>query len=221
MNALAPLTDSETVLKDLRDTYLFDGRETGQLQAREVEITLGRLAAPKGVAGAARPLNQIHAEVAKAFGQDRTVWVALRDARERAVAIQTLVSERAGTRGSFDVKPLVQCLDSLLEVCEGALGSSTTPAGAGTASGDISGVSQQDGTALLLRSDIRTRDEAVRALDLVCDFLERHEPSNPAPLFIRRAQRLMTKTFVEIVKDLIPDSLANLEKLAGLEKEKK
>ena len=82
-------------------------------------------------------------------------------------------------------------------------------------------MSQQDGTALLLRSDIRTRDEAVRALDLVCDFLERHEPSNPAPLFIRRAQRLMTKTFVEIVKDLIPDSLANLEKLAGLEKEKK
>jgi type VI secretion system protein ImpA len=42
-----------------------------------------------------------------------------------------------------------------------------------------------------------------------------HEPSNPAPLFIRRAQRLMRKDFVEIVKDLIPDSLSNLERLAG------
>jgi type VI secretion system protein ImpA len=52
-------------------------------------------------------------------------------------------------------------------------------------------------------------------LDLVCAYLERHEPSNPAPLFIRRAQRLMQKNFVEIVRDLMPDSLSSLEKLAG------
>ena len=63
-------------------------------------------------------------------------------------------------------------------------------------------------------------DLVVRMLDLVCGYLERHEPSNPAPLFIRRAQRLMTKNFVDIVRDLLPDSLSNLEKLAG-ELEKK
>ena len=62
---------------------------------------------------------------------------------------------------------------------------------------------------------ISTREEAVRILDLVCSYLERHEPSNPAPLLIRRAQRLMTKNFVEIVRDLMPDSLSNLERLAG------
>jgi type VI secretion system protein ImpA len=45
--------------------------------------------------------------------------------------------------------------------------------------------------------------------------MERHEPSNPAPLFIRRAQRLIQMNFVEIVKDLMPDSLGQLEKLAG------
>ena len=57
-------------------------------------------------------------------------------------------------------------------------------------------------------------------LDLVCSYLERHEPSNPAPLFIRRAQRLIKKNFVEIVRDLMPDSLSQLERLAG-ELEKK
>ena len=67
----------------------------------------------------------------------------------------------------------------------------------------------------MIAGEIRSREDAVRALDLVCRYLERHEPSNPAPLFIRRAQRLMTKNFLEIVKDLLPDSLSNLEQLAG------
>ena len=46
-------------------------------------------------------------------------------------------------------------------------------------------------------------------------FNVKHEPSNPAPLFIRRAQRLIKKSFLEIVRDLMPDSLSQLEKLAG------
>ena len=46
-------------------------------------------------------------------------------------------------------------------------------------------------------------------------------PATRRRYFIRRAQRLMTKNFVEIVKDLIPDSLSNLEKLAGEAVEKK
>ncbi|PYN25436.1 MAG: hypothetical protein DMD99_08315 [Candidatus Rokuibacteriota bacterium] len=55
----------------------------------------------------------------------------------------------------------------------------------------------------------------MQMLELVCRYMERHEPSNPAPLFIRRAQRLIQMNFVEIVKDLMPDSLGQLEKLAG------
>jgi len=66
-----------------------------------------------------------------------------------------------------------------------------------------------------MAGELRTRDDAVQLLELVCNFLERTEPSNPAPLFIRRAQRLIKKSFLEIVRDLMPDSLSQLEKLAG------
>jgi type VI secretion system protein ImpA len=62
---------------------------------------------------------------------------------------------------------------------------------------------------------VRTRADALRVLDGVCVYLERNEPSNPAPLFIRRAQRLMSKSFVEIVEELLPDSISNLERVAG------
>ena len=54
-------------------------------------------------------------------------------------------------------------------------------------------------------------------LDNVCRYIEQAEPSNPAPLLIRRAQRLMSRSFVEIIQDLAPESLEQIQKLAGLE----
>jgi len=50
----------------------------------------------------------------------------------------------------------------------------------------------------------------------VCEWIERNEPSHPAPLLIKRAQRLMTKNFFEIIRDLAPDGLDSVEKIAGL-----
>jgi type VI secretion system protein ImpA len=64
---------------------------------------------------------------------------------------------------------------------------------------------------------ISSREDAIRALEKVCEYIEKAEPANPAPLFIRRAQRLMTRNFMEIIQDLAPDSLAEIQKLAGLE----
>jgi len=204
MNALVALADVDTLIKDLRDTTLVSSREHGQLRARDVEIALGRLV-PLASAGVARPLHEVHAQIAAAFTADATVPTALRAARDRVQAIQGLLVERVGGERAIDLKPLAQSIDSLREACDVALGVRPTDA---PAIGDAGRPAAIDG-------EFRDRAEAVHALELVCRYLERHEPSNPAPLFIRRAQRLMTKNFVEIVKDLLPDSLANLERLTG------
>jgi len=214
LNALAPLADPETLIKDLRAINLVNSREHGQLQARDVEIALGRMA-PTLTPGMSPPkgLAQIHAQIAAAFANEQTVPAALRQARERTLAIQAVILDRVGAERAIELKPLAQSLENLLEVCDTALGapSGTARDTEGQAPGAIrSGVS----------GEISSREEAVRVLDLVCAYLERHEPSNPAPLLIRRAQRLMTKNFVDIVRDLLPDSLSSIEKLAG-ELEKK
>ena len=60
-----------------------------------------------------------------------------------------------------------------------------------------------------------TRDDVLEALDRVCDWIEQHEPTNPAPLLIRRAQRLMSKNFIDIIRDLVPDGIDQVEKIAG------
>ena len=207
LNALAPLVDPDASIKDLRDSYLVNSREHGQLRARDVEIALGRLT-PSRTAGPGKPLAQLHAQIAAAFSSDRSVPSALREAHDRIAAIQTLVADRVGATRAIDLAPLTQPLDSLLEMCDLVLGTGTV-VGDGTPGESAQG--RRPGTG----GEIRTREDAMQMLELVCRYMERHEPSNPAPLFIRRAQRLIQMNFVEIVKDLMPDSLGQLEKLAG------
>jgi type VI secretion system protein ImpA len=208
LNALAPLVDPDAVVKNLRDSYLVNSREHGQLRARDVEIALGRLA-PSRSAGPGKTVAQLQAQMAAAFASDRSVPSALREAHDRAGAIQALIGDRVGATRALDLAPLLQPLACLLETCETALGTRT-----GGANGAAEGEAAQGGS-LGAPGELRSRHDAVQMLEMVCRYMEQHEPSNPAPLFIRRAQRLIQMNFVEIVKDLMPDSLAQLEKLAG------
>jgi type VI secretion system protein ImpA len=62
---------------------------------------------------------------------------------------------------------------------------------------------------------LNTREDARRLIQQVCAFLERSEPSHPAPLLLRRAERLLGMSFYEIVKDLAPNAVGDIDQLAG------
>ncbi|OYP35797.1 type VI secretion system protein TssA [Rhodopirellula sp. MGV] len=62
---------------------------------------------------------------------------------------------------------------------------------------------------------IATRQQAVKALEDVCDYYELNEPSSPLPLLIRRAQRLSSASFLDILRDVAPDAVAQAEALSG------
>jgi type VI secretion system protein ImpA len=63
--------------------------------------------------------------------------------------------------------------------------------------------------------EIRTREEALLMIDKVIAYFERNEPTNPAPLLIKRARRLVSMSFVDIIKDMAPESLKQIETIAG------
>jgi len=66
---------------------------------------------------------------------------------------------------------------------------------------------------------IRSRQDAIRALDAVTTFFENTEPSSPVPMFVERAKRLIAKNFLDVVQDIVPDAL-NAAKAAGGIREK-
>jgi type VI secretion system protein ImpA len=52
-------------------------------------------------------------------------------------------------------------------------------------------------------------------LDQVLDYFQNYEPSHPAPILIRRSQKMIGMDFATIVEELLPESLASLNQLSG------
>lgn len=207
LNALSSLADNDTLLGDLRAAVLVEASAHERINVRDAEAALGRLAAAGGPG-----LAQIEAAMRDPSGSGDDALAALKRASGSCNAIRNLLAEKAGTELAPDLKPLSSLVDSLLALGQQeTAGQAETEGGAeaGGAPGEFAGVP----------GVIRSRNEAMRALDAVCGYLEKHEPTNPAPLLIRRAQRLMTMDFVAIIENLVPDSLAQLKNIAGLDKD--
>ena len=66
---------------------------------------------------------------------------------------------------------------------------------------------------------LNSRAAVIKAMDAICAYLERNEPTSPVPLLIRRARRLMDMSFLDIVKDMSPDGVNQVMFLVGSETE--
>jgi type VI secretion system protein ImpA len=120
-----------------------------------------------------------------------------------------------------DLDPLIKLLSSISTVLGGHLAvlrpeetPTTVPGAEEEAAAPARPRANGGGTG-----EISSRDDVVRALDRICDYYSRNEPSSPVPLLLKRARRLATGSFVDILRDLAPDALAQIEKICGLEQQ--
>jgi len=89
----------------------------------------------------------------------------------------------------------------------------------GDGAGDADGDAPRRGGGRSLSGSIESRNDALRAIDMVCEYLERTEPTNPAQLLLRRARKLVNKNFVELVRELAPESLNEVARVMGISAE--
>lgn len=64
-------------------------------------------------------------------------------------------------------------------------------------------------------AQVTTRADAQLMLEKVKQYFTQHEPSHPAPLMIDRVQRLIELDFMEIIRDLAPDGVNQLQNIFG------
>jgi type VI secretion system protein ImpA len=214
LNALAPLVDSETMLRELRRVPFIRSRTLGQVLVRDVEVALGKLPAPPD--GPTLSQDQVESMARAAATENPEALEAVREAAQTLRGLHGMLVEKLGGERALDVRPLASVLSPLVNVCNTAL-SATAPTEMLVA--DEGGGAPGAGGAPQLSGEVRTREDAIRLLDRVCDFLERQEPTNPAPLLIRRAKRLMTMSFVDIINDMAPESLVQVRNIAGIRDE--
>ncbi len=208
LNALAPLASRDAALADLRAAALVN--ERGSLSLRELELGLGQEpAGPGEVAPTA-------AGVLKALGELSRRHPALPQTAARGSAalagINAVLHERLGAARAPDLSAFTQLWALLGRGLAGgaALPGTTSNLPAAPAAGEAPAP-----TAASTANALNNRADAQRELERVCSWLETHEPSHPAPLLIRRAQRLIGMSFIEIIRDLAPDGLSQVERVAG------
>jgi type VI secretion system protein ImpA len=63
--------------------------------------------------------------------------------------------------------------------------------------------------------EIRSREDVVKMLHKICEYYVQAEPSSPVPLVLKRAARLAEMDFMQIVKDMSPEAIAQIQKITG------
>jgi type VI secretion system protein ImpA len=224
VNTIASLCDPETVLPAVREAPLVSAAALGRYSLRDVQLATGAVAPPDGVAP-----PDIAAIDAAFLGCSLEDLQETADAVRRSVSalegVESLLTERVGVARAVDLSALTEVLRAARQVLDerlarrgaGAAGARTeapVPDAGGTDALLGAGESQSVPPAT---GEIRSREDVVRLLDKVCDYFRRNEPSSPVPLLLERAKRLVSKSFLEIVRDLAPDGVTQVETIRGPE----
>lgn len=202
-NALSGFADESGLLRDLRAASLIS-TPVGAISVRTAEGILKRDPAASGMTET-QLLQAVRTAVER---NDAAGLAAIPLALDHCRAIQVLAVERMGSVDAPDLQTTRTLLETL-----GRLVVSPRQAGDGSSETAVVGNDSAGGASL---GAVQSRQDALRALDAVCEFLARSEPSNPAPLLIRRAQRLIGSGFMDIMRDMAPDSIAQIEAIAGI-----
>jgi type VI secretion system protein ImpA len=209
-NSIAVLADSDGLVRDVRQAdFLRSPAVT--LAVRDVE----RILDPAG--GAAEALltpAQLRLAIRDSIVADAAAFNEIGESVDAIDQIGRIVAERLDASLTPDLAPLRKVLTAggrLIAEVRAELDGTPVAADASETA-----VSVGETAAVLGVGEIRSREDAHRALERVCEFLARNEPTNPAPLLIRRAQRVMTMPFLDIIRELVPEAVGQVENIAGV-----
>jgi type VI secretion system protein ImpA len=199
----------------LREAPLCESRQLGRFGLRDLLIARGELAPPAGmeqvpdatlIDGA---FSETDIETLQRFGADAT------RAREAAARIDAWVTEKVGASQAPSLASFHEVLGQVHRVLQEQLSrrgygapaeaEASEPGGPGGGAGDP------------IRGAVQSHNDVKVLLGKICEFYQRAEPASPVPLLLRRAERLVGKSFIEVVRDLSPDALSQLKMVAGVD----
>lgn len=215
-NALNCLADPVAVIDALRRSPLVSHRQHGRFSIRDFDLLAG------DIQPSAREAKPDAAQIEAAFkgtslDELKSLQASVESALSAIRGIDTAMREANGV----EFAPNYESLSTQFKKIAGVLRThiaahpdavSAAPLEAGTAG-------SQQGGAVVAVGAVRSREDAIRALDAAAEFFRRNEPSSPIPLFIERAKRLVSKDFLEVLADVAPDALPQARSAGGLRDE--
>jgi len=222
VNALRGLCDARSVLGPLRAVGLVRARGLRTLSLRDLEQALAGKAQPDGSTTDMTLVEAsfIGCELEELAQAHKTAT----DARSAALALEQLFIEHH-TPAVLRLSELSSQLDAI----ESQLGPRVRARRAALVVHDPEAHADNDDeaaesaplTTAAVRGPrngaVKSRDEVVRELDRLCAYYDTHEPSSPVPILLRRAKRVAGMSFMELVRELAPNGISQMEALRGQE----
>ena len=227
-NALLQLGHPGLVQKYLRDLPLANSPRLGQYSWRDVAIAASLIPSSD-------PDKPSESVIRSAFQDSNPERLAgLRQAAEIAAqqvrGICNAFDARAGSGNGPDLDELIKLLTQMAQfiqryaiatdgdaaAAEAAEAATESQPGAPAPAGAVQRPAVVTAAAL---TEVTTRADALRLLDLVSQYYQRNEPSSPLPFLIDRARRLADKNFLDILRDMAPDGLLQAQNVTGIRDE--
>jgi type VI secretion system protein ImpA len=214
MNSLLVLNDRSGVVASLSRCPLVSSRALGRISLRDVRVASGEIAAQNDDEAARVDSALISAAFLDGdFDELQSNAQAVETALAELKAINAHLLDKVGSRAP-ELGALSSELTAARRVLAEQIGRRT-----GTPVDETASAGAAEGVPSSVPGEIRSREDVIRAIDRICDYFQRHEPSSPVPLLLRRAKRLVAKDFIEILRDLTPDGVAQAELIGGLDRE--
>jgi len=185
----------------------------GRFCLRDLQIARGEKKPPDG-AQSAPEMSVITAAFRETAVEElKSELLSIGQAVEHLDGIREVFLHRAAGGASPDLAGLRADLVKIRGVLEEQTGLGP---GAGASAPEGARVDAPAGArSILTPGEIQSRVDALLAVDKACQYFERHEPSSPVPLLLRRAQRLASKTFMEIIEDVCPNAMDQVTTVSG------
>ena len=214
-NALNCFADRMAIVEAVRRQPLVSNPQLGSFSLRHFEIASGAQTATESDG---EPPSAAHVSAALSAAADEQIGPLVAGLEVGVTALRYVDAAMRGAHGT-EGAPDFDALLTALEQARKILADELATRAANAASADAAA---GDGTAAggaIAVGSIRSRDDAIRALDAVATFFRKNEPSSPVPIFIERAKRLVAKDFLEVLADVAPDGLDQAKRVGGIRDE--
>jgi type VI secretion system protein ImpA len=136
----------------------------------------------------------------------------LEESSEALKAIDAFLTTTLGSGGTISFEEIEKTLAAMIKALAPFLPNVATAgeAEAGAAGEAADASSGAGGVSMTIRGQIRSREDVVRQLEAICEYYRQVEPSSPVPFLLRRAQKVVNMSFVQVVQELnvgSPDSM--------------
>ena len=218
-NALMPLADPQGALGYFRIATFVQSPRLGRFSLRDLRVATGAITAslPDGTPPTLVDLEACCMDCPDAQLPESAAMLA--DAHEHAKTIVALLRDKLGTaspdlgRLCGDIEELKKFVDAQLvrrfperlDIPSSVADIDLAPVDGNPANPAVHGA----------HGGIAGHDDVIRLIDAICEYYERIEPSSPLPILLKRARRLVGKSFLEVLKDIAPAGLAELQTLSG------